>query len=80
MPHHITVPSSNSQDTGGKEVEKIVADGSVPHQCCLMLFAREYAHLAPNHLTEHTRQIDSIFSDDVQNMSHLENKELAENR
>ncbi|WP_410779839.1 hypothetical protein, partial [Klebsiella quasipneumoniae] len=22
---------------------------------------RRYAHLAPNHLTEHARQIDSIF-------------------
>lgn len=40
---------------------------------------RRYAHLAPNHLTEHAKQIDSIFSDDVPNMSHLENKELAEN-
>ncbi|EGC1091114.1 integrase, partial [Salmonella enterica subsp. enterica serovar Schwarzengrund] len=36
---------------------------------------RRYAHLAPNHLTEHARQIDSIFSDDVPNMSHMENKE-----
>ncbi|WP_227665267.1 hypothetical protein, partial [Klebsiella pneumoniae] len=23
---------------------------------------RRYAHLAPNHLTEHARQIDSIFA------------------
>ncbi|ECD5049626.1 hypothetical protein E1L13_11465 [Salmonella enterica subsp. enterica serovar Everleigh] len=36
---------------------------------------RRYAHLAPNHLTEHAKQIDSIFSDDVPNMSHMENKE-----
>ncbi len=36
---------------------------------------RRYAHLAPNHLTEHAKQIDSIFSDDVTNMSHMENKE-----
>ncbi len=34
-----------------------------------------YAHLAPNHLTEHAKQIDSIFSDGVPNMSHMENKE-----
>ena len=39
---------------------------------------RRYAHLAPNHLTEHAKQIDSIFSDDVPNTSHLENKEFAE--
>ncbi len=24
-----------------------------------------YAHLAPNHLTEHAREIDDIFGDDV---------------
>lgn len=36
---------------------------------------RRYAHLAPNHLTEHAKQIDSIFNDDVPNMSHMENKE-----
>ncbi|MCP5815852.1 hypothetical protein NL365_28115, partial [Klebsiella pneumoniae] len=33
---------------------------------------RRYAHLAPNHLTEHARQIDSIFAEDVPNMSHKE--------
>lgn len=33
---------------------------------------RRYAHLAPNHLTEHARQIDSIFEEDVPNMSHTE--------
>lgn len=31
---------------------------------------RRYAHLAPNHLTEHARKIDDIFGDDVPNMSH----------
>ncbi|EBQ5258241.1 hypothetical protein AXQ97_001043 [Salmonella enterica subsp. enterica] len=39
-----------------------------------------YAHLAPNHLTEHAKQIDSIFSDDVPNMSHMENKEGIKKR
>ena len=29
--------------------------------------------------SEHAKQIDSIFSDDVPNMSHLGNKEPAEN-
>lgn len=33
---------------------------------------RRYAHLAPNHLTEHARQIDSIFAEGVPNMSHKE--------
>lgn len=33
---------------------------------------RRYAHLAPNHLTDHARQIDSIFEEDVPNMSHKE--------
>lgn len=36
---------------------------------------RRYAHLAPNHLTEHARQIDSIFEISVPNMSHIENKD-----
>ncbi|HAW3878215.1 TPA: hypothetical protein JLU58_004456 [Escherichia coli] len=31
-----------------------------------------YAHLAPNHLTEHARKIDDIFGDNVPNMSHSE--------
>lgn len=30
---------------------------------------------APNHLTEHARQIDAIFGDDVPDMSHMENQE-----
>lgn len=33
---------------------------------------RRYAHLAPNHLTEHARKIDDIFGDNVPNMSHSE--------
>jgi hypothetical protein len=36
---------------------------------------RRYAHLAPNHLTEHAKQIDSIFGVDVPNMSQAGNKE-----
>ncbi len=36
---------------------------------------RRYAHLAPNHLTEHARQIDAIFTSDVPNMSHTGNDE-----
>lgn len=37
---------------------------------------RRYAHLAPNHLTEHAQQIDVIFNDDVPNMSQLEKLEV----
>jgi hypothetical protein len=33
---------------------------------------RRYAHLAANYLTEHGRKIDSIFEEDVPNMSHKE--------
>ncbi|ECI4452602.1 hypothetical protein R3X40_22315, partial [Salmonella enterica subsp. enterica serovar Agona] len=36
-------------------------------------------HLAPNHLTEHARQIDSIFGTSVPNMSHSKNKEGTNN-
>lgn len=36
---------------------------------------RRYAHLAPNYLTEHAKQIDSIFGVDVPNMSYTGNKE-----
>ncbi|EAA8742654.1 site-specific integrase [Salmonella enterica subsp. enterica] len=54
------VPLSVLQEMGGWESIEMV---------------RRYAHLAPNHLTEHAKQIDSIFSDDVPNMSHMENKE-----
>ena len=38
---------------------------------------RRYAHLAPNHLTEHARQIDAIFNDDVPNVSHSEKMEVG---
>lgn len=31
-----------------------------------------YAHLAPNHLTEHARQIDAIFGSRVPKLSHIE--------
>nr|WP_240116227.1 site-specific integrase [Erwinia endophytica] len=36
---------------------------------------RRYAHLAPNHLTEHARQIDAIFNACVPNLSHLDAKD-----
>lgn len=36
---------------------------------------RRYAHLALTHLTEHAKQIDSIFGLDVPNMSHSGNQE-----
>lgn len=49
------VPLSVLQEMGGWESIEMV---------------RRYAHLAPNHLTEHAKQIDSIFNDDVPNMSH----------
>lgn len=52
------VPLSVLQEMGGWESIEMV---------------RRYAHLAPNHLTEHARQIDSIFAEDVPNMSHKEN-------
>lgn len=56
---HSGVPLSVLQEMGGWEPIEMV---------------RRYAHLAPNHLTEHAKQINSIFSDDVPNMSHMENK------
>ncbi|WP_407719224.1 tyrosine-type recombinase/integrase, partial [Enterobacter kobei] len=40
------VPVSVLQEMGGSESIEMV---------------RRYAHFAPNHLTEHARQIDSIF-------------------
>ncbi len=40
---------------------------------------RRYAHLAPNHLTEHAKQIDSIFGDCVPKLSHMESKEGTNN-
>lgn len=36
---------------------------------------RRYAHLAPNHLTEHARQIYSILGFCVPNMSHKGSQE-----
>jgi integrase len=55
------VPLSVLQEMGGWESIEMV---------------RRYAHLAPNHLTEHARQIDSIFEEDVPNMSHKEKSEI----
>lgn len=34
---------------------------------------RRYAHLSPNHLTHHAKQIDSILEVDVPNLSHNQN-------
>ncbi|HEM8613673.1 TPA: site-specific integrase [Citrobacter amalonaticus] len=58
------VPLSVLQEMGGWESIEMV---------------RRYAHLAPNHLTEHAKQIDSIFNDDVPNMSHAGNMEAGGN-
>lgn len=58
------VPLSVLQEMGGWESIEMV---------------RRYAHLAPNHLTEHAKQIDSIFNDDVPNMSHDGNMEASGN-
>ncbi|AIN18808.1 phage integrase family protein [Yersinia rochesterensis] len=49
------VPISALQEMGGWESIEMV---------------KRYAHLSPNHLNEHARQIDSIFNDCVPNMSH----------
>ncbi|HBT3181739.1 TPA: site-specific integrase [Klebsiella aerogenes] len=57
------VPLSVLQEMGGWESIEMV---------------RRYAHLAPNHLTEHARQIDSIFEEDVPNMSHKEKSTIGE--
>ena len=56
------VPLSVLQEMGGWESIEMV---------------RRYAHLAPNHLTEHAKQIDSIFGVDVPNMSHDEISEAG---
>lgn len=56
------VPLSALQEMGGWESIEMV---------------QRYAHLAPNHLTEHARQIDSIFGNRVPNMSHSEVKKLG---
>lgn len=58
------VPLSVRQEMGGWESIEMV---------------RRYAHLAPNHLTEHAKQIDVIFNDDVPNMSHEGKAEAGEN-
>lgn len=52
------VPLSALQEMGGWESIEMV---------------QRYAHLAPNHLTEHARQIDAIFGSRVPNLSHVEN-------
>ncbi|EET1129270.1 phage integrase family protein [Escherichia coli] len=54
------VPLSVLQEMGGWESIEMV---------------RRYAHLAPNHLTEHARQIDSILNPSVPNLSQSKNKE-----
>ncbi|WP_394515389.1 tyrosine-type recombinase/integrase [Pantoea sp. SGAir0215] len=51
------VPLSALQEMGGWESIEMV---------------QRYAHLAPNHLTEHARQIDAIFGSRVTNLSHIE--------
>lgn len=51
------VPLSALQEMGGWESIEMV---------------QRYAHLAPNHLTEHARQIDAIFGSRVSNLSHGE--------
>src|SRR5471030_3529202 len=58
------VPLSVLQEMGGWESIEMV---------------RRYAHLAPNHLTEHAKQIDSIFNEHVSNMSHSLNNDIAVN-
>ena len=56
------VPLSVLQEIGGWESIEMV---------------RRYAHLAPNHLTEHAKQSDSIFGVDVPSLSHKGNQEGA---
>ncbi|MGR3753277.1 site-specific integrase [Edwardsiella anguillarum] len=55
------VPLSILQEMGGWESIEMV---------------RRYAHLAPNHLTEHACQIDAIMGDDVPNLSQPTKKAL----
>ncbi|KAB8305905.1 hypothetical protein EH228_19075 [Erwinia endophytica] len=52
------VPLSALQEMGGWESIEMV---------------QRYAHMAPNHLTEHARHIDEIFRVSVPNLSHAEN-------
>lgn len=40
----------------------------------LMRQARRYAHLAPNHLTEHARKIDDVFNDNDTNTTQSKNQ------
>lgn len=54
------VPISVLQEMGGWESIEMV---------------RRYAHLAPNHLTEHAKQIETIFGNVVPNRSHLGSSE-----
>lgn len=58
------VPLSVLQEMGGWESIEMV---------------RRYAHLAPNHLTEHAKQIDAIFGHVVPNMSHVDKIENGRN-
>ncbi len=59
------VPLSALQEMGGWESIEMV---------------QRYAHLAPNHLTEHARQIDAIFGSRVPNLSHGENLKVEGER
>jgi len=56
------VPLSALQEMGGWESIEMV---------------QRYAHLAPNHLTEHARHIDAIFRVDVPNLSQSEKLEIG---
>ena len=56
------VPLSILQEMGGWESIEMV---------------RRYAHLAPNHLTEHAKQIDVIFDTYVPSTSHLSINDIA---
>lgn len=58
------VPLSALQEMGGWESIEMV---------------QRYAHLAPNHLTVHARQIDAIFGDRVPNPSHCEKAAIEKN-
>ncbi len=39
---------------------------------------QRYAHLAPNHLTEHARKIDEVLAGNVTNLALLENLAVGE--
>ena len=64
-------PQTNRKTDTGKTLKRWPV--LVDHYSIEMV--RRYAHLAPNHLTEHAKQIDSIFGLDVPNMSHSGNQE-----